>query len=195
MLASGLSSLTLDGTGDYVHVANSPDLTPTSAMTLEAWVRRAESRCETILSKDYRTSYWLGFCNDKIRFYSGGIGTSQDGNITIPANVWTHVAVVWTSGAERRYYINGDLEYRGLAGTTTTDNGRNLFIGGSPGASPLDSTFELKGNLAEVRIWNVARGQDDIRRTMHVALTEPLPETLTRTRSSPRRIVPSQQQI
>ena len=32
-----------------------------------------------------------------------------------------------------------------------------------------------KGQIAEVRIWSVARAQEDIRRTMHVALDEPLP--------------------
>ena len=42
-------------------------------MTIEGWVYREDaSRCETILSHDYLTSYWLGFC-PRLRFYRSGV--------------------------------------------------------------------------------------------------------------------------
>ncbi len=167
------NSLALDGTGDYVEVASDPALTPASALTIEAWVRRSSSsRCDTIISKDFQSAYWLGLCNQKIRFYSGG-GAFQDGVTAIPANVWTHIAVTWQSGGQQKYYINGALDYMGSAGVAPSTNGYAVFIGADPG--PALSLFAFWGNLAEVRLWNLARSQDDIRRTMHVALDEPRP--------------------
>jgi hypothetical protein len=77
---------------------------------------------------------------------------------------------VWDTVANtRKYYINGDLEYSGTAGTAPTGT-RELRIG-YDGVNPTDEFF---GNIAEVRIWNIARSQNDIRHTMHEALQAPL---------------------
>ncbi|NJO06203.1 MAG: hypothetical protein HC876_12165 [Chloroflexaceae bacterium] len=167
-------ALGLDGDGDYLEVADADalDLAGVDGFTLEAWVyRNPGSRCETILGKDYETSYWLGFCDDEIRFYSGGLGTDQDGTTIVPAGVWTHIAVTWEASGNRRYYINGDLDYTGLAETGPPANAFPLFIGADREGGA--TAYEFSGQLAEVRIWNVARTRDEIRRTIHVTLQEP----------------------
>ncbi len=179
-MAAFQNSLALDGSGDYVQVPNSPALNPTDQLTIEAWVRRTSIGCQTIVGKNYHSSYWLGFCNDKIRFYTGGgTGYYHDGNTSIPSNVWTHIAVIWVAPsvgptAEVRYYINGELDYSGSSTGLFSSTTSPLYIGADIGDSP-SFLYEFAGNLAEVRIWNVARSQDDIRRTMHVALDEPRP--------------------
>ncbi len=170
-VAAFQNSLSLDGVNDHVSVPDNASLTPASALTIEAWVRRTSVGCQTIVGKNFNVSYWLGFCNDAIRFYSGGSLTSQDGVTSVPANVWTHIAVVWQSGVGRWYYINGDLDYSSAtAGAASPDNAHSLYIGYDPSLC-----CPFAGNIAEVRIWSVARSQDDIRRTMHIALEEPRP--------------------
>jgi hypothetical protein len=165
-------SISLGG-GGYVSIAHNSALQPTTAATYEAWINRSTtaSGCQAILGKDYTQAYWLGLCNNVIRFHSGGAGSAQDGTTAIPAGVWTHIAVVWdTQSNTRKYYINGDLEYTGTAGTAPTGT-RELRIG-YDGVNPAD---EFGGNIAEVRIWNIARSQDDIRHTMNEAIQAPLP--------------------
>ncbi|NIM94590.1 MAG: hypothetical protein GTO18_12895 [Anaerolineales bacterium] len=173
------NSLTLDGDGDFVEIFDDPSLRldDVDGLTIEAWVRRTSGdRCETIIGKNFAYSYWLGFCNQEIRFYSGGLGTEQDGITAIPAELWTHIAVVWELGGQRRYYINGDLDYTGSAGTAPGSNDDELYIGADTILFPFPGIdYFFAGNIAEVRIWNVARSQNDIRRTMHLALEEPLP--------------------
>ena len=89
----------------------------------------------------------------------------------IPAGVWTHIAVVWdTLSNTRKYYINGDLEYSGTAGSCAQWHARTAHW-----LRWRESADEFSGNIAEVRIWNIARSQDDIRHTMHEALQAPLP--------------------
>ena len=166
------NSLTIDGSG-YVSVTHSSAIQPTVAATYEVWIRRSTTSagCQAILGKDYTQAYWLGLCNNVIRFHSGGAGSAQDGTTAIPAGVWTHIAVVWdTQSNTRKYYINGDLEYTGTAGAAPTGT-RELRIG----YDGVNTGDEFAGNIAEVRIWNIARSQDDIRHTLNEALQAPLP--------------------
>lgn len=166
------NSLNIDVSG-YVSVTHSSAIQPTVAATYEVWIRRSTmtSGCQAILGKDYTQAYWLGLCNNVIRFHSGGAGSAQDGTTVIPAGVWTHIAVTWdTVSNTRKYYINGDLEYTGPAGTAPTGT-RELRIG-YDGVNPSD---QFSGNIAEVRIWNIARSQDDIRHTLNEAIQAPLP--------------------
>lgn len=88
------TSLFISGTSPaYVQVPHNAELDPSAEMTLEAWIRRSVVGCQTILGKDYTSSYWFGMCSGVLRFYSGGAASAQDGVTTIPANIWTHVAV------------------------------------------------------------------------------------------------------
>ena len=167
-------SLSLSGNG-HVVVSHHSELNPTWALTVEAWVRRREdSRCETVVAKGFQSAWWLGFCSQRIRFYARGgqSGSMQDGVTLIPANVWTHIAVVYVQGSPRQYFINGELDYTGsTAEAAMTTNSLPLFIGQDPG----DPSYALNGQVSQVRIWNVPRTQDEIRRYMHQAIDEPLP--------------------
>lgn len=159
-------SLYLNGTDAYVEVANAPALNPTGAITIEAWVWREDgSRCETVVGKDYHQSYWLGFCPDKIRFYAAGSSTSVDGNTTVPAKEWVHIAVTY-DGTTRRYYLNGELDLTSTANNgPLATNSHPVGIGFDIGQIFLQNYF--KGYLDEVRIWNVVRTQDEIRAAMY----------------------------
>ncbi len=172
---AGNGSLALDGAGDYIAIPHAPEFVPSGGITIEAWVRRAAvNRCETVVGKNWPRGYWLGFCTTtgKIRFYTHGIGTARDGNGTVPAGQWTHIAVTF-DGTTRRYYINGYLDYEAETPGPLPFNTDELRIG-----ADLDlfgnTAFEFQGNIAEVRIWDYARAQWEIRRDMHRKITEPV---------------------
>src|SRR5262249_53379318 len=87
-------SLSVNGTTGYVVVPNAPELNPSSAMTIEAWVYRNNgTACETVVGKNYTHGFWLGFCGQGIRFYTNGLGTSRDSTQPVLAGRWTHIAV------------------------------------------------------------------------------------------------------
>jgi hypothetical protein len=166
------ASLELTEPGGSVTVPHDPALDLPTALTIEAWVRHQGGEgCATIASKEYRSSYWFGFCDGKLRYYSGGSDSVGDGVTRVPAEVWTHVAVVWAAGGSRTYYINGETDYNGEAGPAPTSTTLPFTIGANPGPD----THPFLGHIAEVRVWNLARSQNEIRRTMHVTLDEARP--------------------
>lgn len=178
-----LTSLALAGSApggtfainSYVEIPYSAALNYMSSITIEAWVKRTDaSRCETLVGNNLNLSYWLGFCNYKLRFYGHGSGSYVDSNASIPANVWTHVAVTY-DGYTRKYYINGKLD------TSTTQN--SGIMQPNPDA-PLGIGFDIntsfsqnyfQGKIQEVRIWNTVRTAAQIQGGMYQILTGPQP--------------------
>ena len=171
VIGTFLERMALEGSADaYVAVPHDEGLSPQTGATFEAWIFASNlSGCRAIFGKNYLEGYWVGVCNGRIRFHSGGNASAQDGTTVILPNVWTHIAVVWDPVFNvRRYFINGDFDYLGAAGPAPTGT-RQLRIGG-------DQTWDsFAGFIAEARIWNVARDQADIRRTMHSYVDEKLP--------------------
>ncbi len=162
-------ALTLNGTDAYVDISHDAALNPSTAATYEAWIYPTNlNGCRTIFGKDYTQGYWVGLCGGRIRFHTGG-SAQQDGTTILVPNQWTHIAVVWNpANGQRRYYINGDLEYTGTAGPAPTGS-RELRIGD-------DYSWDFfVGYIAEARLWSVARSQNDIRHTMHIYLNEKMP--------------------
>ncbi|MBI1298653.1 hypothetical protein GC175_27270 [bacterium] len=154
----------------YVAVAHDDALNPQDGATYEAWIFPSSvSGCHAIMSKGYTQGYWMGICNGRIRFAAGASIAYQESVTTILPNVWTHIAVVWDPAFNiRRFFINGDFDSLGIADPGPTGT-RELRIGAD---IPADA---FAGFIAEARIWNVARDQADIRRTMHSYVDEQMP--------------------
>lgn len=157
-------------TDAYVAVPHDASLSPQTGATFEAWIYLTSiSGCRTIFSKGYTQGYWVGVCNGRIRYASGAAATYTEGTTAILPNVWTHIAVVWDPAFNvRRFFINGDFDVLGPAGPAPTGTRELRIAGEQP-----DNT--LLGFIAEARIWNVARDQADIRRTMHSYVDEKMP--------------------
>ncbi len=158
-LVSGHSIL-LDGTSGYISVANASSLQISGPITLEAWVKRQVGGSGTpkIIDKNYYTLYFDGTGTmQKVILLLGGVSTSITSNQYVRAGVWYHIAGVY-DGSKMKLYINGVLDNTVAAsGTiyTSTDAlimGREYYTGANL----------LKGQVDEVRVWNVARDSNQI---------------------------------
>jgi hypothetical protein len=145
----------------YVEVPSSPDLNPAGAITLEAWVNLTDADgCSSILGKDWHMSWWVGICGTTLRSYLKGSSSLVDGGVINP-HEWNHIAVVY-DGAHRYHYINGELV------KTTNETGP---LPSSTAPLRIGSDFNWAhtplGYIDEVRLWNVARTQAQIRAGMN----------------------------
>jgi hypothetical protein len=146
----------------YIEVPHDTNL-DTPSMTVEAWVSVRDAHnataCSSIAGKGYTTGWWLGLCGTTMRSYFNGSASLKDGG-TIPPDTWVHIAAV-TDGTTRRHYINGNLVLE-IAETPRSISTTTFRIGSDAAYS-----FTPEGAIDELRIWSVARTQDQIRATMN----------------------------
>ena len=158
--AAEAAALQLNGVNQSVQIADSPSVSPTGPITVEAWINRAASGLQHSIVEKFGCTVGDGgyvlrvTAGDRLLFGTRddcNNGSSVIGNIPIPANVWTHVAGSW-DGARLRLFVNGVADTT----ATTTRNPKN-------GTSPLrigergNGGTPFNGQIDEVRLWNVAR--------------------------------------
>ena len=161
----------------YFEVPHHPALNPTGAFTLEAWVSVSNTiigdDCRSIAGKNFQQAWWIGVCSAPddqltLRAYLKGGSSARTGGI-VPRNKLTHVAVTFGAGRQK-HYINGELALDvPLAGPLTTSTSP-VRIG-----SDVNWNQTPSGIIDEVRLWNVARTQAQIRSAINVAITAPQP--------------------
>lgn len=175
--------LRFDGVDDYINLGNAPALQVTGDQTIEMWIRPSvmgDGVRRNFYDKAYggegtitlepagSLSYYYGTAGANAAPH-GGWG-SGDG--TVKANVWTHIAVVRDLSATMRvtWYVNGQLK----AGPWTAP-----YAAAVPSNNPLSLgkgyCNPYRGELAEVRLWNIPRTQQQIASDMARLLsgTEP----------------------
>lgn len=161
--------LELNGASGYIEVPHNPVLNPTTGFTFEAWVRITDVHgCSSIAGKSYLQAWWVGICGTTLRSYLRGTATgSRFDSGTVPAGVWTHIAVTW-DGATRRHYVNG-VQTGAIAEGAPTTSTAPLRIG-----SDVPWQFTPSGSIDEVYLWNVARTQAQIQADMAGPITGPV---------------------
>jgi hypothetical protein len=156
----------------YVEIPNSPALNPTQGFTFEAWVKVSDAgSCSSIAGKGWQQTWWVGVCGTTLRSYIKGFGGAavNFNSGTVPANVWTHVAVTF-DGSFRRHYINGvQTGERADTGPLPT-NTAAVRIG-----SDVQWQFTPIGAIDEVRLWSVARTAAQIQANRFTVLGNPTP--------------------
>jgi hypothetical protein len=134
-------------------------------MTVEAWVSIHDAHgtngCSSIAGDGYLTGWWLGVCGDSMRSYFNGVSSSKTG-AAIPVDTWVHIAAV-TDGTTRKHYINGELVFSSAETAVRSTSTKPVRIGSDP-----DWDYTVAGGIDDLRIWSVARTQDQIRQTMFV---------------------------
>ncbi|TAE42486.1 MAG: LamG domain-containing protein, partial [Cytophagales bacterium] len=90
---------------------------------------------------------------------------------TIPANVWTHVAVVVNAGISTTLYINGvNVGTSTAPAQTVINNNTGILAFGTQDIGGCDCNNHA-GNIDELQIWNTARTEAQIRESMHLILS------------------------
>jgi len=167
--------LEFNGSSDYLDCGDVSVINGASALTISGWINPdMASGNDIIYSKngvdaDDRILLYIDVDNEDLYIKYENGGTNQYGKYTSFTtasyqNKWTHFAVVFngtvSGNAERlKLYINGAdlaLSFTGTIATTITDaSGHPFYIAKS------DADY-FDGKMDEVRIWNVARSEEEI---------------------------------
>ncbi|MFN8154718.1 MAG: LamG-like jellyroll fold domain-containing protein [Bacteroidia bacterium] len=168
-----------DGLDDKITIADAPALNPTAAITVEAWINAAAWKNSiadgSILAKDIdapNRGYVLRCGNNgsvEFMISDNGSWKSAASPSVMLTNRWYHIAGVF-DGSNVMLYINGEMIARTPA-TSISVSPTDIYIGEDPTWS--GRTFN--GTIDEVRIWNIARSQNDIQANMTTSFsgTEP----------------------
>ena len=182
-LAPASGNFALQFSGDQtVNIPDSESLDSLgAAATWEFWLKPefGISSSDSIVSKSFYNidgawtveAYEYNGKGQKIYLYSSETGYSDlDVKVDYPTNQWIHVAWVYDGGEETerlKLYLNGNLVQTGYAPIIALrTNNQPLIIGDFPGLNRY-----LHGALDELRIWNVARTQEELQANMAVDLT------------------------
>lgn len=157
-----------DGVDDYAQVPSGPWFS-SSTFTISAWIRmdaynwwsrvidfgNGQAQDNVILAASRAD---LGKPRFSIRV--SGIEYSVDSNIQIPLGEWTNLTAVFDSGVGQ-LYMNGDLVATNSSMVAPANVTRNsCYIGRSNWTA--DAYFD--GDMADVRILNVALSSDEVGR-------------------------------
>ena len=173
------NTLYFDGVDDYVDCGTDASLNITGDITVEAWIystRTNQHYWRRIVEKDWATSYFLGSgdgsSTNAISFgmdaNGDGANILQTGDNVISPNQWYHIAGTW-DGSTLSIYVNGILE-ASMPWSNTVDGSTNSTLIGRYYGS---GAYYFAGYIDDVRIWDVARTQDEIRTDMHRELQFP----------------------
>lgn len=156
-------------------------LNPSESITIEAWVypyHLSGATQRMVLDKPYYSwnypfyQYNMAVNDEGTLFASvvtgGDLHTMEHGNYTVPLNEWTHLA--WTyDGSSFTTFINGQFNETSNASGFIPGFETDLTIG-VRGALEWQYGF-FDGLIDEIRIWDVARTQEQIDEYMHVPLS------------------------
>lgn len=161
-----------DGSDDHILINNAASLNQGSGLTLEAWVNPTNFFTKrTIFSKDSsgtNTSYRLivdTLGRVTFRINTSGVIAEVISTSALSVNTWSHVAATF-DGSEMKVYINGTLSGSFVHFGTINSTTVNLYIG----KNGPDSVHRWLGGMDEIRLWNIARSEYQIRRTMHTRI-------------------------
>lgn len=104
-----------------------------------------------------------GFPSNQIQIATnGGNFPSADSNKGLPTNEWVHIALTYDSSTGKIIvYVNGKVQSEGTINIGKVNLGISGKDGFCIGRSYEDSRY-LCGDIAECRIWNIVRTQEEI---------------------------------
>ena len=185
LLAQGNQALLCDGVSGGVEIQNNNGIFDlVQAWTIEAWVKPFTANAGfpsngPIIWKTARNglnedTYWLGWgSGDK---FSAGLERASDGEDFVvespphAINQFHHVVGVY-DGLNVQVFVNGVLENSRTIGSVTAYTGPAPLKIGDLLNSNHDGSRVFNGLIDEVRVWNRARAEEEIRSTMNQTLT------------------------
>jgi hypothetical protein len=166
------NAVRFDGDNDYARVFSPSGLQLTDSITIEAWISFEEGGLgnPAIVSKGLENPDYEVFLDTNLQSTTIGMSLDPVGTImsqtVLDAGTWYHIAFTY-DGSNIKLYINGALDKTqtgsGLINTSTT----SLYM--AKQGNPIDHRY--KGALDELRIWNIARLQNEIIQDLNKELT------------------------
>ncbi len=175
-------TLNFDGADDFVDCGNHPALRVTgNTITIEALIQAEDWRPNywdgVIVAKDYsggattNYGYMLRAGNNGMLSFNIGSGSWNElntGTGLMESGTWHHVAGTY-DGSMMRLYLDGELVGESARNITVGNaSSVSLFIGESP--SFRGRVFD--GLIDEVRVWDIARTQEEIQANLDAELSE-----------------------
>lgn len=165
------NALDFDGSDDYISISNGVILGNTFSQELWVYPTASDANYHGIIGQQpYNESPYRPPCiyqyGKKIHFGfgSGGVWHSDiTSNDVLTLNSWNHIAATF-NGTTYLIYVNGNQVYSSncCSGLTPQNNAQNMI-------GKLDNYF--MGKISEVRIWNTARTDAQIKENMMTVIT------------------------
>ena len=162
-----------DGVDDEIMVPHLPTIIPTT-YTMEAWVKPAKVGPMSIIARSDE-SYPMAAWSHQLRINAQGClehYCEADDKHTVAhtqpveAGRWYHVAGVATADGDMRLFVDGQEEGTTVDVGTLRPKLDRYFIGSATG----DGMGMFEGSIAEVRLWNYAQSEDEIKDGMRKVL-------------------------
>lgn len=152
----------------YYEIPHHASLNPSSGLTIEGWIFvDSSSGCDSLIGKGWTESYWVGVCGGTLRSYVSGSSTILDGGDLLNGK-WNHIAVTY-DGAHQSHYVNGvQILSHPQTKSLNTANTKPVRIG-----SDFDWTRTPNASINRIRLWSVARTQQQIRDNINEPLDSP----------------------
>jgi hypothetical protein len=159
-------SIAFDGANDYLDAGKVLNLN--TSFTVSAWIKRNGTN-QTILSKrnaSFTTGYDLSINSTGKAEMSWINGTKQTitSTVTIPSGIWHNITISY-DGTNAKLYIDGVLDVT-KAMSTVPANTQSFLIAAADGLIGNTTSF-FNGNIDEVRVWNVALTDKQLRYVMN----------------------------
>jgi hypothetical protein len=169
--AAGLvgQAFSFDGVNDYVKITNAPDLNPTNAFTLEAWIYLNQyTYNHSIIRKDgecaNRQFLLTVGPNQKFRAHVGSTNGTYywtDGSTTVNAQTWYHLAMTFNSATSNlTLYVNGSVDGTATPIGPTITTTEPIYLGGDP--YPGCSQYYFPGLIDEATLYNRALSGSEV---------------------------------
>jgi hypothetical protein len=153
-----------DGTNDNVGVPNDSSLMLTGQLTIEAWFNFEVGGGvykPSLISKGRTVPNYEVFFDSTLQSRKIGLSLSPVGTIvsqsTLVAGTWYHVAFTY-DGSAMKLYIDGVLDKSQAASGTISMSSYSLYFARRDN----NTGHKYKGELDDVRLWNIARTLDEI---------------------------------
>ncbi|MBT4136493.1 MAG: hypothetical protein HOE48_01200, partial [Candidatus Latescibacteria bacterium] len=158
-VSSNNLALTLDGRGDFAQIDGSFTFSETNQITLEAWFKLTNpSSFESVISAGL--NYRLMIDGGLHPYWNAGLhGDRSDNTFVFTPGQWYHYVLVIEGGTEAKIYVDGTLINAHTSHIPETLPDVSQFLIGAGESSDL---YNLFGQIDEVRIWNIARTEQEL---------------------------------